>query len=100
MPRESTPLVPLVEQALRRLGPEAGRRGVTLTLAPAPVEPVLVRAAASAATLAVANVLDNAVKFSRSGGPVTVGVAKAHRDAIISVHDTRPRVPAPAVPRV
>ena len=90
MPTEPTPLLPLVEQALRRLGPEAGRRGVTLTLAPA--EPVLVRAAPSAATLAVANVLDNAVKFSRSGGQVTVGVAKADRDAIISVHDSGPGV--------
>jgi len=100
MPRESTPLVPLVEQALRRLGPEAGRRGVTLTLAPAPVEPVLVRAAASAATLAVANVLDNAVKFSRSGGQVTVGVAKADRDAIISVHDSGPGVAPAEIPRL
>jgi two-component system OmpR family sensor kinase len=90
MPTEPTPLLPLVELALRRLGPEAGRRGVTLTLAPA--EPVLVRAAPSAATLAVANVLDNAVKFSRSGGQVTVGVAKADRDAIISVHDSGPGV--------
>jgi two-component system, OmpR family, sensor kinase len=51
-----------------------------------------VHAAPVAAKVALANILDNAVKFSPSGGRVTIAVAAAPAEAIIAVSDTGPGV--------
>jgi two-component system OmpR family sensor kinase len=94
----SVPLAPILDDTLRRLRPEAGRRGVAVTLAPSP--PLAVRAAASALGLVISNLLDNAVKFSPPGGRVTVGVAASGDEAVLSVSDTGPGVAAEELPRL
>jgi two-component system OmpR family sensor kinase len=97
-PAHPVPLAPILDDALRRLGPEAGRRGVAVTLAPSP--PLAVRAAASALGLVITNLLDNALKFSPPGGRVTVGVAVSGDEAVLSVSDTGPGVAAEELPRL
>jgi two-component system OmpR family sensor kinase len=91
-------LTSIVEQAVRRLAPEAERRDVTLVAAPCPA--LSVKAAPGAASLAVANVLDNAVKFSPAGGRVTVRVFAEGGEAVVSVADTGPGVSPDEIPRL
>jgi two-component system sensor histidine kinase GlrK len=64
-------LAPVVESAARGLGPLAGERGVTLTLQ-MPAGPFLVEGDADGLFRVVTNLLENAVKFSPSGGAVEV----------------------------
>jgi signal transduction histidine kinase len=49
---------------------------------------------------AIANLVDNAVKYTPTGGRVTVRVAVEGTDAVLSVVDTGPGVPAAEQPRV
>jgi two-component system, OmpR family, sensor kinase len=53
---------------------------------------VLVNAAPIAAKVALANILDNAVKFSPPGGQVRIAVTTVDDEAIIAVSDTGPGV--------
>jgi two-component system, OmpR family, sensor kinase len=94
----AVPLTPIVEEALRRLAPEAERREVTLVAEPGPA--LIVRAAPGAASLAVANVLDNAVKFSPAGGRVTIRVCAEGDEAVVSVSDSGPGVLPEELPRL
>lgn len=84
------PLTPILEEAVRRLMPEAERRDITLMLKPGP--PLSVKAAPGAASLAVANVVDNAVKFSPIGGRVTISVFAEGGEAVVAVADSGPGV--------
>ncbi|HEX8916606.1 MAG TPA: HAMP domain-containing sensor histidine kinase [Humisphaera sp.] len=49
---------------------------------------------------AVDNLLDNAAKYTRAGGHVTVGVGRCDGDAIVRVRDTGVGIPAEFLPRV
>lgn len=66
----------------------AGERQVEIVLALSPV--VTAGVARSAVTLVLANLLDNAVKFSVAGQRVTVDVASDGANAIVSVSDRGP----------
>jgi two-component system OmpR family sensor kinase len=96
VPTEAVPLTPIVEEALTRLTLEAERRDIALVTKPWP--PLRVKAALGAASLAVANVLDNAVKFSPAGGRVTVSVFADGAEAVVAVADTGPGVLPEEVP--
>jgi two-component system OmpR family sensor kinase len=98
MAADTTPLTPIVAQAVRRLAPEAERREVALVMSPCP--DLSVKVAPGAASLAIANVLDNAVKFSPAGGRVTVRVFADGGEAVVSVADTGPGVPPDEAPRL
>jgi len=89
---------PIIEGALRRLAPEAGRRGVRVVLTPSPS--LVARLVPGAAELAVANLLDNAVKFSPVGGEVVVRIVADGGDAVIAVADSGPGIEADEVPRL
>jgi two-component system OmpR family sensor kinase len=80
----------IVEGAMAAVRPAAAQRGVKLGMDVAPE--VLVNMAAGAAKVAVANILDNAVKFSPVGGKVTVAVTAVAAEAVIAVSDTGPGV--------
>ena len=69
---ETVALDRLAEEAVRRLEPMARERGIRLRLEL--LAPVAVRVARGAANLALANLLDNALKFSPDGGTVHVDV--------------------------
>jgi two-component system OmpR family sensor kinase len=88
----------IVDAAVSAVTPEAVRRGI-LVWAERPRE-VLVNAAPVAAKVALANILDNAVKFSRPGGEVRVTVTADGDEADIVVSDTGPGVSPEDVPRL
>jgi two-component system OmpR family sensor kinase len=94
----AVPLVPILDDALRRLAPEADRRGVSVALDPAP--PIAVRAAPSALGLVVTNLLDNALKDSPPGSRVRIGVAAAGDEAVLSISDTGPGIPPEELPQL
>jgi two-component system OmpR family sensor kinase len=94
----SVDLVSILHDAVKRLGPEALRRNVALVM-DAPTE-VSVNVASTALSHVVANVLDNAVKFSPLGSEVRVSVAIEERVAVVVVSDAGPGILAEEVPRV
>jgi len=83
---------------MRRLSPEALRRRITMVL-DAPSQ-VAIKVAPAAASLALSNVLDNAVKFSPPGGRVSVGVSTENGAAVVAVSDTGPGFPDEEAPRL
>ncbi len=102
LPREAPPqavrLGPILQEAVTHLAPEALRRGVTIFQDVA--AEVAVRVAPAAARLVMANVLDNAVKFSPPGGQVRVRVSTDGGAAVVAVSDTGPGIPEEEIPRL
>ncbi len=88
--QESVSVTDLVEAALAAVRPRAEQLGVAVVADPLP--DVLVNAAPVAAKVALTNILDNAVKFSRTGGRVRVAVSAANDEAVIAVSDAGPGV--------
>jgi two-component system, OmpR family, sensor kinase len=95
----AVPLLPIVHDALRRLGPQAHRRAVRLLVGPT-APPLAVRVAPTAVGLALTNILDNAVKFSPVDGEVRVGVSTDGGEALIIVSDQGPGVVPDELPRL
>jgi two-component system, OmpR family, sensor kinase len=83
-------IIDIVEAAVAVVRPKAEQHGVAVAVGGLPE--LLVHAAPVAAKVALANILDNAVKFSPSGGQVTIAVAAAPAEAIIAVSDMGPGV--------
>jgi two-component system, OmpR family, sensor kinase len=98
MPTEPVPLLPILEEALQRVGAIARSRDVTVLLEPGPA--VSVRVSAGATSLVVSNVLDNAVKFSPPGSRVTVGVAADREAAVVAVTDNGPGISEDEIPQI
>ena len=88
----------IVEAAVAAIRPKAAQRGVVLAVESPPQ--LLVNAAPLSATAALANILDNAVKFSPTGGHVRVVVTAGREDAVIAVSDTGPGVSAEETARL
>lgn len=93
------PLARIVEDALRRLKAQADLHAVALVLESTPAA-LVVKANPVAVTLALTNVLDNAVKFSPAGARVRVGVSADGPEAVIAVSDNGPGVAADELPRL
>jgi two-component system OmpR family sensor kinase len=88
----------IIAAAVAAVRPKAEHRGVVLA-----VEPSLdlrVNAAPIAAQVALANILDNAVKFSPTGGQVRLVVTAERDEAVIVVSDAGPGVEPQEVPRL
>ncbi|MET8678486.1 HAMP domain-containing sensor histidine kinase [Streptomyces sp. NPDC004647] len=81
----------IADRAVERARP----RGSGLTIAAA-LEPWYVRAEPASLERAVVNLLDNAVKFSPSGGVIEVGL----RSGELTVRDHGPGIPADELPHV
>jgi len=88
----------IVEAAVAAVAPKAGPRGVSLAVECPPE--LLVHAAPLAAKVALANILDNAVKFSPPGGHVRIAVAEDRHEAVIAVSDSGPGVEPQEMPRL
>ena len=88
----------IVDAAVAAVRPHADHRGVALAVQRPPA--LFVNAAPGAAKVALANILDNAVKFSPSGGHVEVIVTAARQEAVIAVSDTGPGVSPDDVARL
>jgi two-component system OmpR family sensor kinase len=89
-PVEPVALNVLAEDAVRRTGASARDRQVEIVLDI--VTRVAARVAPAPASLVLANLLDNAIKFSPPGGKVTVRVAADGDDAVMSVADEGPGI--------
>ena len=91
-----TELPAILERLVGQLDEEAKRRHVSMVLDAD--TPLTVKASPGVVTVAVANVLENALKFCGEGGRVTISVAAERDDAVVSVADTGPGVVAEEVP--
>ena len=95
---EPTAVTEIVDAAVAVVRPEAERRRVVIGVEPC--SPLLVNAAPGAAKVALANILDNAVKFSLSGGHVTIAVTEDRHEAVIAVSDAGPGIASEDTPRL
>lgn len=78
----------IVEAAIAGVREEAARRSVAIGVESS--SELLVNAAPVAAKIALANILDNAVKFSPIGGQVTINITANGKEAVIAVSDSGP----------
>ena len=92
-PTETVCLNELAQDAARRLDSTARQRQVRINL-----EHALV--ARGPASLVLANLLDNALKFSPAGSSVTLRVAAVGLQAVVSVADTGPGLQADELPHL
>jgi heavy metal sensor kinase len=90
--RESVNLVELAEDVVGHLGVLAEEKGQSLTIdadgRPAAVADRLVL------RQALINLVDNAIKFTPSGGRVSIRVATSNGTSLVDVSDTGPGIPA------
>ena len=89
-PAEAVAVGDLVAAAVVAVRPRAEPQAVAVVTDRLPN--VLVHAAPVAAKVALANILDNAVKFSPPGGQVRIAVSTVDDEVIIAVSDTGPGV--------
>lgn len=90
----------LGRRAAERLEAQAERAGITLRMAFPPDLP-LIEGDRRMLEGAVVNLIHNAVKFTPSGGTVTVGASSNRRDRVsLWVEDTGPGIPREHLPRL
>ncbi|TFW32234.1 sensor histidine kinase [Massilia horti] len=97
-PSETVSLNDLAKETLWRLEPRSREREIKIVLDAGPS--VTARIAYGPASLVLTNLLENAVKFSPSGGQVTVRVAADGDSAVLSVDDQGPGIAADDLPFV
>lgn len=95
-PVEPVSLNALAEDAVRRLAPGARARQVDIVLDAQ--AHVTASVASAPASLVLANLLDNAVKFSPAGGRVTIHVGADGQHAILAVADQGPGIAGDELP--
>jgi signal transduction histidine kinase len=96
---EHVDLRPLVDRSVGEAKLAAASKGVTIQYEPS-TEPILAAADTNRLRQALSNVLLNAVKFTPTGGNVTVQLECAHKVARIRVRDTGPGIPPEELPHV
>ena len=96
--REAVTLADIVSRAVDLYRDVADAKGVTLT-ADAPAD-VVVMADRTRLEQAAANLIDNAVKYTPSGGRVDVQVRRKSDAAVLTVKDTGPGIPTDELPRI
>ncbi|HRE47155.1 MAG TPA: ATP-binding protein [Aggregatilineales bacterium] len=96
---EETPVETLLEDAADAYLAQAERGGVALTIALAPDLP-LIHCNRHYLTQALTNLIENALKFTRRGGRITVGAQSVAEGVVITVADTGVGIPTEALSRV
>ena len=89
----------VVEEALSALWQSAEEKGVTLTLQAAPELP-RVRGDADRLRQVFVNLLDNGVKYTPSGGWVTVRLMSGKDQVRVEIHDTGMGIPQTDLPHI
>jgi signal transduction histidine kinase len=95
---EPVRLAELCSSILESMEPVAQAKGVTLTCEPS--APAAVTGDRGWIERLVLNLVDNALKFTPSGGAVAVSVAQERRAVALVVRDTGIGIPADALPHV
>jgi signal transduction histidine kinase len=100
--REPVRLSEVAARAVDLYRDVAEAKGVTLTFAHSTggAEEVVVTADRTRLEQVAANLIDNAVKYTPTGGRVEIDVRRAGDVAVLSVHDTGPGIPADELPRI
>ncbi|HVX29649.1 MAG TPA: ATP-binding protein, partial [Nitrolancea sp.] len=95
-------LIPLVAEVVQRVTPLARVRQVDVTFAPSASAraPVLLEADPDRLQQVLLILIDNALKYTKSGGSIAVCVERQGSDALLSVRDTGEGIPAEQLPRV
>ncbi len=90
VPRGPASLVALAEGGAEAIAPLAGARGITLDFEPpAPDgDPLIGYWDSDSLGRVIANLLDNAIKYTPAGGTVRITVSRDGRAALLSVRDT------------
>ncbi len=96
--RETVSLRPLVESVAESFRPQRERRQLHLDLE-VPKE-LVVQADANRLRQVVINLIDNAIKYNKDQGSITVGATPAERAVRIWVEDTGIGIPSTDVPRI
>ena len=89
----------LILPAVERLQPQAERAGLILQLE-LPDGLPMVLADVERARQVVTNLVHNAIKFTPSGGKVTISAAVDGSEVVVAVRDTGVGIPADALPRI
>jgi signal transduction histidine kinase len=93
-------LAELLDDVCLRFAERAAARGVALRFEPEGGVPLVAAVDIELFERAVANLLDNALKFTPAGGAVTVAVAARGHEQHISVRDTGPGIAAADLPQL
>jgi len=96
---EQVDLRELLDDIRLRFDERAGQRGVTLD-AVAGEQPVAAQVDVELVERAVANLVDNALKFCGTGCRVVLSAELADRHAVLAVSDTGPGIPAADLPHL
>jgi signal transduction histidine kinase len=96
---QKTEINNLTAGIIERFQQHAGQKGVQLTLSPAETLPAL-KLDPSRTEQILANLLENALRFSPEGGSIWVETGSGQDTVFISVRDSGPGIPADALPHV
>lgn len=96
--RSRVGLAQLAEDVVALYEHVADEAGIVLTIDRA--DDVIVDVDAARIRQAIANLVDNAIKYNRRGGRVTIAVSQVGSDALIRVIDTGEGIPAESLPRI
>lgn len=91
-------LAAIVRSAAQLTSPALARRSITLDVSVG--EPLLVTARPDDIAQVVSNLLQNAVRYTPTGGRVVVEAARTDEGATVRVANTGPGIPAEDLPRV
>jgi len=95
---EPVALDQLAKEVVADLLPEASRRSVDLGFAL--VEPVVAMGQPVMIGTVMRNLIDNAVRFTPSGGHVDIGIYREGVEAVLQIEDTGPGIPAEDLHRI
>jgi signal transduction histidine kinase len=98
IPKEPLSLASLAKEAVNVTAPRAADKGLSVQFE-APDAPPIVEGDASLLRQMITNLIDNAIKFTQTGG-VTVRVKNDTKDAIVEVQDTGPGIDPQDLPLV
>ncbi|MEN3337650.1 MAG: hypothetical protein V7647_1326 [Acidobacteriota bacterium] len=96
--REPTNLADLIEQSVDLYEDLAEQRG--LKIESASDDNLVIGVDRNRMRQVVANLLDNAVKYTRAGGRITIEARRSGSDAVLSVTDTGVGIPSDELPRI
>ncbi len=98
-PSERVDLDEALSDVVQALQPLAERSGIALHMAPAPDGPV-VRGDRDELLQVFQNLIQNALKYGRSGGHVDVSVSRKGSRILVAVQDDGPGIPPQHLPRL
>jgi len=95
---EAVNVASLVRNAAELAGPALARRSVSLSVAAD--DGLIVEARPDELAQVMANLLQNAIRYTPSGGEVQVGASRTSDGVLVSVRNSGPPIPASDLPRV